>query len=941
MCLLNGDLGGSLPSSIDFGKIDTYNNTYTQINITDKTQYEANKYYIKDKDEYKISLDEFNEKEIYYQKDILLKQENLKIKDIIREALHTYGKEMYHNIIINDLEQYGLELLEYRGDKIFYLLYNEYTSSYDNIILNEDFIIDESKKLKIKDIKNYNNAIDKLNNNRDKFLIHDILYSVTKMDSMSTAGYRLTDLIYAGDLISSIGESLTSILDKIKNMLGSFEYFYDVDGRFVFQQKKIYQNISWNTIQDNDNNKFARDAVEGDKFSYSFENIDLIQQFQNTPSINNIKNDYSIWGVRKGVNGAEIPIHARYAIHKKPKYYKAYDGTFYCSDINMFDTIKENKKEQILEGLNDRISKFQLKYQTLGGLTSPKKNDNGSWTPGWWDIRDWHDYYYAIRQKEPKGTMKWYSKNSIEGCEKLSKVIPNKYNDNYDDYVWLIIYNPRNNTFNIQHGSGDPNNGYKRTCYYYESSINDEGKLITKKVSPEISKQFIYPFAGCADSHTYLEFLINDVQRQGNLVYFYNPDFPNSSSFEQVISDEIDNEFDEFIKNENIKFVDWREVIYQMAKDYYKYNQEYNFLHTISRNNHINIAGIEEDLYPTGITGYEMFYEDIQGFWRQLYDPNPNIVYDTEGGYYSEEKYFRSKELTQDDFNKNKYYIYDTELKKYIIAKKLIYQQCNSQSEFISSKIYYTKKDSGKYEKVEDLTIDTFNANKENYYYQINYYTLNKDLALNDTYSIQTIWNPFKEKDTFTCDYYLKGDTETSDYSAIKYYWNKNVLEAPETLNFWFDFYEGNDVLSQYAIYAIGDRPKVVNDNKITSIYFRKTPKIIFIDPKEFNGIDIKTGYTYIQLTNEMQNLFTISAQGKSAEEEVEALINQYSYCVENINISTIPIYYLQPNTLITIHNEDSKINGIYQINRLSIPLNYNGIMNITATKIENQIVGG
>ena len=69
-----------------------------------------------------------------------------------------------------------------------------------------------------------------------------------------------------------------------------------------------------------------------------------------------------------------------------------------------------------------------------------------------------------------------------------------------------------------------------------------------------------------------------------------------------------------------------------MAKDYYKYNQEYNFLHTISRNNHINIAGVEEDLYPTGITGYEMFYEDIQGFWRQLYDPNPNIIYDTEGG---------------------------------------------------------------------------------------------------------------------------------------------------------------------------------------------------------------------------------------------------------------------------------------------------------------------
>jgi hypothetical protein len=58
-------------------------------------------------------------------------------------------------------------------------------------------------------------------------------------------GYRITDLTYTGDLISSIGESLTSILDKIKTMFGNFEYFYDVDGRFIFQEKKNYINTAW------------------------------------------------------------------------------------------------------------------------------------------------------------------------------------------------------------------------------------------------------------------------------------------------------------------------------------------------------------------------------------------------------------------------------------------------------------------------------------------------------------------------------------------------------------------------------------------------------------------------------------------------------------------------------------------------------------------------
>jgi hypothetical protein len=50
----------------------------------------------------------------------------------------------------------------------------------------------------------------------------------------SIVGYRQTDLVYAGDLIENVGEAITSVLDKIKNMLGDFEYFYDLDGRFIF-----------------------------------------------------------------------------------------------------------------------------------------------------------------------------------------------------------------------------------------------------------------------------------------------------------------------------------------------------------------------------------------------------------------------------------------------------------------------------------------------------------------------------------------------------------------------------------------------------------------------------------------------------------------------------------------------------------------------------------
>jgi hypothetical protein len=45
-----------------------------------------------------------------------------------------------------------------------------------------------------------------------------------------------------------------------------------------------------------------------------------------------------------------------------------------------------------------------------------------------------------------------------------------------------------------------------------------------------------------------------------------------------------------------------------MAKDYYKYNILEDF--------ELKVAEANPDLYPTGRTGYEQYYIDIQGFWR-------------------------------------------------------------------------------------------------------------------------------------------------------------------------------------------------------------------------------------------------------------------------------------------------------------------------------------
>jgi hypothetical protein len=51
-----------------------------------------------------------------------------------------------------------------------------------------------------------------------------------------------------------------------------------------------------------------------------------------------------------------------------------------------------------------------------------------------------------------------------------------------------------------------------------------------------------------------------------------------------------------------------------MAKDYMANGQKDDFVYQIAANN--------KSEYPSGRTGYEMFYTDMFSFWRELYNPD-------------------------------------------------------------------------------------------------------------------------------------------------------------------------------------------------------------------------------------------------------------------------------------------------------------------------------
>ena len=125
------------------------------------------------------------------------------------------------------------------------------------------------------------------------------------------------------EFVSQAGDSVVTILDKIKNALGGYEYFYDLDGNFIFREIKNYINTSYSSyldkqakpLYDLNLDNFIIDQTKG-KNIYNFTDSKLITSYSNAPQQDNIKNEFIIWGVRGKDNN--ISIRYRLAIDKKP-----------------------------------------------------------------------------------------------------------------------------------------------------------------------------------------------------------------------------------------------------------------------------------------------------------------------------------------------------------------------------------------------------------------------------------------------------------------------------------------------------------------------------------------------------------------------------------------------------------------------------------------------
>ena len=239
------------------------------------------------------------------------------IYQIIQELVNHFGGEQLGKIIISDIDSKIKKVMKWTGSTPLYLyqepaadgtIYNSFSTSYNELAARQA---------------------------QGHGTIKEFSYG-------QDIGYILTDFVYPGELVGNAGDTVVTILDQIKNTLGNYEYFYDIDGNFRFQEIKNYLNTSYSTFLINEINadNYLVDYTSG-KSVYTFEDANIIQSYSNSPQYQQIKNDFLVWGKRTSVDGQDVPIRYHLAIDSKPTVGNSYKVFFF---IDPDDGITKAKK---------------------------------------------------------------------------------------------------------------------------------------------------------------------------------------------------------------------------------------------------------------------------------------------------------------------------------------------------------------------------------------------------------------------------------------------------------------------------------------------------------------------------------------------------------------------------------------------------------------------
>lgn len=873
-------------------------------------------------------------------------------------------------------------------------------------------------------------------------------YKLRKVEYGEQFGYQEIEYYYADALKVSPGDNAITALERVKSAFAGFEYFFDLNGDFIFRKKKGYIELA------------ASDQTgEEQEIEYLFEDANMLTSMSVTPSLADFKNDYVVWGTKKSSNGVESDLLMHYVFDTKPTEYIAFDKGFTQSEMfkednqtywNLFNGNIQDWKIQCWDGdwigENDEGMVVSLNSQNFDWrelLYHMALDDNA--------LNTWKILIQKDQQKDiPVLNYSIYVKclSIIEAWQQ--EIAP--YRSYFPELraFWRNLYNPEvpmeyrevSNTYQIEDNESlwsypliklnekpealDRNNFFVQynsklflwtdtrdlTLYEdlytiknhieYESFYNTT--VLPLRKSP--TNIYIQPMENqeknCNIINWSLDQLNTNLSYTPTLFVLLEATYiSNNNNLNDTLNGALlrnheltENTTWEEFSRYPIAYVQENDGTYvrcRILEDFCDENgiplQQSDIIETYFAHNlyYKKAGGGQEPLFQSNTGNKSIFYkrpnlEIISDEYKDKYSvlsfgvklseletiaqSNNGIAYDI--SWWNSQEQAKAKELYPSGIKPLLFCL--LEYLGNTLQFNQLYTWVNNKYQHILTPYTKTLRSSDLYiQDAEDATI---------YYslYQKLYdEELSKDLSINDKlqyycYSLAKVLIESNQDNTennnnaedaelvqkkayrtiqYTdingeasgeyyykyYDYYVYTSNYKHDGSIKQKYFSKAYNQDRTSANYWLEFIDPIEIrnVEQQKHWErllpdrAGRRTKVANEKNVSLLWTPKT-----------EGLNLG------DLTPPANELIAISTIGKTAIDTINELLYNHSYATESISLTSIPLYFLQPNTIIRLgedirgHNDQNQgvvMAGDYVLTKLSIPLTYNGTSSLTLSR--------
>ena len=162
------------------------------------------------------------------------------------------------------------------------------------------------------------------------------------------------------------------------------------------------------------------------------------------------------------------------------------------------------------------------------------------------------------------------------------------------------------------------------------------------------------------------------------------------------------------------------------------------------------------------------------------------------------------------------------------------------------------------------------------------------------------------------------------------------ITKGPQ-MDYFLDFLDGQSLLP-YSVSAIGRRTKVLSDDKINCLFEPDIPDNILIKNNDVQTGELLNDITItgskILVSEQIYDSLSIGGTYNSAYFAMRDLLYQHLSYNEQITLSSLPIYYLEPNIRVSVNDKESGIQGSYLIKSLSYSFDTTSNMTLTCSKV-------